>query len=536
MWGGAGNDLIDGGNGDDTVAGEGGDDVMVGENGVDSLTGGPGGDDSAHGGQGDDTCAAETVVSCETEVPDQGGDLMSPDVALLFPEDGALVGETITLEVSATDNTAVATVEFVVDGVVIGSDSTPSGTTYSLEATFDLPGEHWIAARAIDSAGNVGVSPVATVTVPAEALPSSYVVFTDPQPMAAVFSVLATEALHPLEFEHVVSGDEGQLTGGGFYAPDAPLADQEAYYRVLHQDRHEVDPLIVTVRLSGVHDASALAALADEVERVEPIAALTGDNDNPSGIQGQSAQAGGGSGTLTAVEREDWWPDRGTVFAFDSEVTFPVLPPCISLFFCPPAGTLVQPTRDIVQEFGWDDQEALDLLTSGLAYEHDFKLFNDDLDPMQKRPFCGFSFDDFWSSRVMIWWDADIPFSARPYLDTGVEDECTVSDFTIGILLPASLEAGFFRTEIRTLPGDLDESPYRLQAQQLGKTGGVLCRSKWCVNILGSIDPVLQALIPTERPDGTERTAPIECTGWRVLDTVANPAPMPVIDENACSG
>lgn len=190
--------------------------------------------------------------------------------------------------------------------------------------------------------------------------------FSEPQPFADVIEALEDGQLHPVEFEHVATQPDDTLTGGGFYAPDVPLADQEAYYRVLHQDKYGVDPSIRTVRVSGTHTAGDLGDLVAAVETVESVPAMSGDGEDEETFASFELTS-----TTVPSEREDWWPDEGRVFASNSSVTFPLAPPCILL--CPPP-SLVLPTRSIVQEFEWNDQESIDLFTVGFAYEHDFKL------------------------------------------------------------------------------------------------------------------------------------------------------------------
>jgi hypothetical protein len=529
-YGDPGNDQIDGGSGNDLIDGGAGNDTLAGGSGNDDIRGGPG-IDSASGGSGTDTCAAESTTSCENIVPDEDEDQEPPTVAVLVPEDGELVGELVVIEVAASDDTGVVSVDLIVDSEQVASLQNPdSDGVYRFSWTFTSTGDHTISARAHDSVDNTTESPPVTVTVPAEAVPSSYVVFETPVEFSTLIAALEASGLEPLEFEHVVTQPDGQTTGGGFYAADVPLPDQEAFYRAFHQEKYGEDPAISSVRVSGIQDASQLGDLADQIDRIDTIPALSGDGEGPEGADQGNSESGQSTETEFAVsslaEREDWWPDRGTLYAYDTSVTFLLPPPCILL--CPPP-SLVMPTRNIEQDFEWQDQDAIDLLTAGFAYEHDFKLFNEEL-PDRQSPFCGLSSFEFWSSRVVMWWDATVPFLAKPYLDTGVLDECTTSDFTIGILLPSLLAADFYGTEIRTLRGTQDTSPYSLEAQKLGRLGGV--PNKWFVNVPGSAAPSFQDLIPRLRSDGSSRTVPTFCTSWSVLAAAIGTDPL--IDEAAC--
>lgn len=67
----------------------------------------------------------------------------------------------ITLSATASDNVAVANVTFWVDGVPVGSDAT-APYSLSLDSTTLINGSHSLIAKAMDAAGNEGVSiPVA---------------------------------------------------------------------------------------------------------------------------------------------------------------------------------------------------------------------------------------------------------------------------------------------------------------------------------------------------------------------------------------
>ncbi|HJW12962.1 MAG TPA: Ig-like domain-containing protein, partial [Albitalea sp.] len=84
-----------------------------------------------------------------------GGDTQPPSVALTSPADFAdgLTGM-LTLTATASDNVAVAAVEFQVDGVSVGS---------SVDTSTYAAGQHVVRARARDTSGNL--SPWASATV-----------------------------------------------------------------------------------------------------------------------------------------------------------------------------------------------------------------------------------------------------------------------------------------------------------------------------------------------------------------------------------
>ena len=91
-------------------------------------------------------------------------DTTPPATAITFPADGATVRGTVTVTASATDDVAVAKVEFYVDGALKGTD--PAAPYEYAWSPAGLPdGRHTLQSRAYDTVDNVGASSVVTVTV-----------------------------------------------------------------------------------------------------------------------------------------------------------------------------------------------------------------------------------------------------------------------------------------------------------------------------------------------------------------------------------
>jgi hypothetical protein len=91
-------------------------------------------------------------------------DTTAPTVAITTPSDGTTVSGAITVTASATDAGGVRVVQFLVDGVELGRDTTaPYEAAWDTQTVAD--GTHTLQARAQDTAGNIGTSAVATVTV-----------------------------------------------------------------------------------------------------------------------------------------------------------------------------------------------------------------------------------------------------------------------------------------------------------------------------------------------------------------------------------
>jgi hypothetical protein len=89
-------------------------------------------------------------------------DNIDPVVTLTSP--GSPVSGTVELTATASDNIGIAAVRFLVDGVMIGSDTTaPFAVDWMTTTVSD--GDVTLKAEAEDTSGNVGVSPDVVVTV-----------------------------------------------------------------------------------------------------------------------------------------------------------------------------------------------------------------------------------------------------------------------------------------------------------------------------------------------------------------------------------
>lgn len=91
-------------------------------------------------------------------------DSSAPSVALTAPAAGSTVTGSVNLAATASDDVGVDRVEFLLDGVLLGSDATPP---YGLawNSTTAADGAHSLQARAYDLVANVGHSAPVTVSV-----------------------------------------------------------------------------------------------------------------------------------------------------------------------------------------------------------------------------------------------------------------------------------------------------------------------------------------------------------------------------------
>nr|WP_235216584.1 Ig-like domain-containing protein [Archangium violaceum] len=90
-------------------------------------------------------------------------DNAAPAVALTSPASGATLEGVISLQAEASDDVGVTRVEFLRDGLLVGSDTTaPFGVDW--DSTTEADGSHTLTARAYDAANKVTTSAAVTVT------------------------------------------------------------------------------------------------------------------------------------------------------------------------------------------------------------------------------------------------------------------------------------------------------------------------------------------------------------------------------------
>jgi hypothetical protein len=91
-------------------------------------------------------------------------DTTAPTATLTAPADGATVHRLVTLSANASDDVAVDHVDFLVNGAVVGADTT-APYSVSWDSTAVADGAATIVARAVDTSSNAGSSASRTVSV-----------------------------------------------------------------------------------------------------------------------------------------------------------------------------------------------------------------------------------------------------------------------------------------------------------------------------------------------------------------------------------
>ena len=91
-------------------------------------------------------------------------DTIPPTVSITAPTSGATVSGTVAVSATASDNVGVAGVQFKLDAANLGAEDTTFPYSVTWNSITASNGSHTLTAVARDAAGNIGTSPVVTVT------------------------------------------------------------------------------------------------------------------------------------------------------------------------------------------------------------------------------------------------------------------------------------------------------------------------------------------------------------------------------------
>jgi hypothetical protein len=150
-----------------------------------------------------------------------GVDTIPPSVTVTSPAGGAKLSGNVNVTATASDDVAVAGVQFRVDGGNVGSSLTAAPYAYVLNSTTLSNGSHTISAVATDSAGNSTTSAAITVTVDnttKDTTPPT-VAMTSPAGGATVSGTVAVTAIAADNVS--VAGVQFQLDGANLGGADA---------------------------------------------------------------------------------------------------------------------------------------------------------------------------------------------------------------------------------------------------------------------------------------------------------------------------
>ena len=235
-------------------------------------------------------------------------DTTPPSVAMTSPANGATVSGTVTVSASATDDTRVAGVQFLLDGANLGAEVTAPPYTVAWTTTSASNGAHALGARARDAAGNQATSAAATVTVANVTPPSiDFVVFADQSNQKFVRTNAFATAANELLLAFVGAGDSTagntvtSVSGGGLawtlvrrtnaqrgtseiWRAFAPVALTNVVVQAQIAQRAPMSLTVVGVSrvdASGANGTAAIGAIASgSAAAGAPSAALVTTRDN----------------------------------------------------------------------------------------------------------------------------------------------------------------------------------------------------------------------------------------------------------------
>jgi hypothetical protein len=144
-------------------------------------------------------------------------DSTPPTVSITNPAGGQIVSGTVPVAASASDDVALASVQFFLDGKSLGGPVTTPPYAVQWDTTLATNGSHVLTAGATDTSGNVGTSAGVTVTV------------QNPAPPMTCFVLQAQESVHghgtvTTPAFHTAAAGETLLAFVGSDGPNAPSA------------------------------------------------------------------------------------------------------------------------------------------------------------------------------------------------------------------------------------------------------------------------------------------------------------------------
>ena len=260
--------------------------------------------------------ANNTTTSPAITVTVSNVDSTPPTVSLTAPSNGATVTGTTVISATATDNTAIAGVQFLLDGANLGSEVAGSGPgfTFNWNTTTVSIGSHTLAARARDTANNTTTTPAITVTVAAPDTVPPSVSLTAPASGAAVSGsvVLTATAI-----------DNAAMAGVTFLLDGASLGTEVAGSGPNYSYTWNT-----ATASNGAHTLSARARDSANNTAVATNVGVTVANTAPGGVlvsysfnqgSGTTAPDGSGNGVTGTISGATWTADGkyGNALAFN---------------------------------------------------------------------------------------------------------------------------------------------------------------------------------------------------------------------------
>ncbi|MEO3777214.1 hypothetical protein ABGB16_10265, partial [Micromonospora sp. B11E3] len=228
---------------------------------------------------------------------------------------GAYVGSA-TVTLSATDSgSGVARVEYALDGGAYG--------TYSAPVTVSQPGQHTVAYRATDKAGNTSAAQSVSFTVvqapPADTTPpTATAAVTGQRDDNGAYVGAATVTLSASDTESGVERIEFSLDGGAYVAYSAPVTvNQAGQHTVAYRATDKAG------NTSAAQSVSFTVVQAPPADTTPPTASasVTGQRDDAGAYVGSATVTLSATDAGSGVERIEFSLDGQPYAAYSAPVT-----------------------------------------------------------------------------------------------------------------------------------------------------------------------------------------------------------------------
>jgi hypothetical protein len=135
--------------------------------------------------------AGNTTTSTAVAVTVNNSDVTAPTVSLTAPAAGNVSGS-VSVAANAADNIAVSGVQFLLDGVALGTEDLTAPYSISWSTATATNGAHNLTARARDAAGNTTTSTAVAVNVNNDTQAPTISVTQPTNPVSGIINVTAT--------------------------------------------------------------------------------------------------------------------------------------------------------------------------------------------------------------------------------------------------------------------------------------------------------------------------------------------------------
>jgi putative lipoic acid-binding regulatory protein len=229
------------------------------------------------------------------------GDTTPPSVSVTAPATGATVAGTVTVSATAADGGGIAGVQFRLDGANLGGEDTTSPYSISWNTTTVANGSHTLTAVARDTAGNTATASSITVTVqnqaPGDVTPPT-VALTAP---ASGATVSASVAVSATATDNVaVAGVRFQVDGVNLGAEDTSSPYSITWDTATAGNGSHTLTAIARDAAGNVTTSASRTVTVSNAAPVAGLAVAYGFNENGGTTTADSAPAHN-TGTLTGA-------------------------------------------------------------------------------------------------------------------------------------------------------------------------------------------------------------------------------------------